>query len=99
MLTKLFQSDLTIKAVFMLLGIFIIHLFFIRPRKKEENDRNNFLKTLKIGSQVVTIGGLYGKIVKINDTTVVLEVDPRGSSFVIKKQAISQEAKQANKKN
>lgn len=82
----------------MLLGLITIYLFFIRPRKKEEDERNNFLKTLKIGLQVVTIGGLYGKIVKINDTTVVLEIDPRGSSFVINKRSIAQELKQTNKK-
>lgn len=98
MLTNLFQSDLTIKVFFMLLGLITIYLFFIRPRKKEEDERNNFLKTLKIGLQVVTIGGLYGKIVKINDTTVVLEIDPRGSSFVINKRSIAQELKQTNKK-
>lgn len=88
MFNKLFQTDLTVKILLILLGFFVIQFFFIRPRKKEEQSRAEFLKTLTIGMQVVTVGGLYGKVVKINENTVILETDARGSNLTVKKQAL-----------
>ena len=94
MLTELLQSNSAIKILFIALGFLVIQFFIIRPRRKEEQTRNNFLKTLKIGMKVITIGGVYGKVIKIDHATVVLQVDPKGFSFTIKKHAILEEAPQ-----
>ena len=44
-------------------GMFVIMYFFmIRPQQKKQNDQKNFISGLKKGDQVVTIGGLHGRI-------------------------------------
>ena len=93
MFIELLQSKTFVNVLFILTAFFIIQIFFMRPRKKEEDARENFLKLLKLGTKVVTIGGVHGKVVKINDTTVVLEVDSRGFTFVVNKQAIASPSK------
>lgn len=88
MLTK-FVSINNVQKLFIIAGSVIIYFFMIRPKQKEEQARLSFLKELKLGIQVITIGGLHGKIKKVDDNTVVLEVDPRGFCITINKKALS----------
>lgn len=59
----------------MILIFVVIYLFIIRPQKKKEDTRKAMIAAIKKGDRVVTIGGLHGKVVQIDDTSVLLEVD------------------------
>ncbi|MEM7174216.1 MAG: preprotein translocase subunit YajC [Bacteroidota bacterium] len=91
MFEQLFQSDTLIKLLFVFTGLFIVQFFMIRPRRKADQDQDDFLKNLKMGMQVVTIGGIHGKIKKVGEEHLVLELDARGGSCTIDKNAISKE--------
>jgi preprotein translocase subunit YajC len=58
----------------LVLIILVFYLFFIRPQMKKSKDQKKFREALKKGDKVITIGGLHGKIVEVDETTVVLEV-------------------------
>ena len=47
----------------------------IRPQSKKAKDQKSFLNEIKAGDRVVTIGGVHGKILKVDDDTYLLEVD------------------------
>lgn len=73
-------------------GIIVIFYFFmIRPQQKKQKDQKKFLNDIKKGDSAVTTGGIHGKIVSIEQDTVLLEVD-RGTKIVIEKSSISLEA-------
>ncbi|MDQ3536750.1 MAG: preprotein translocase subunit YajC [Bacteroidota bacterium] len=73
-------------------GIAIVFYFFmIRPQQKKAKDQKSFLESIKKGDQVVTIGGLHGRVFSIEDDTLILEID-RGTKIKFEKTAISQEA-------
>lgn len=58
-----------------LIVIFAIFYFMIiRPQQKREKDRRNMLSSLKEGDDVVTIGGIYGKILNLKEDVVTLDV-------------------------
>lgn len=80
-------------GTFIMMGgmIVIFYLFFIRPQQKKQKDQKKFIEAIKKGDNVVTLGGIHGKIVSVEDTTVTLDVD-RGSKLVIEKGSISLEA-------
>lgn len=60
----------------MLLLIFVVMWFFmIRPQRKQQKELQAFRDGLKKGDKVVTIGGIYGTVCEIKDTTVLIEVD------------------------
>lgn len=62
----------------MIILIFVIMYFFmIRPQKKKQKQIEQFRKSLGVGNQVVTAGGIHGTIREVNDAqnTVVLEID------------------------
>ena len=59
----------------LLLIIVVFYFFFIRPQMKRSKDQKKFRESLDKGQKVVTIGGIHGKIVEMQDTTVSIEVD------------------------
>ncbi len=58
------------------LGIFvaIFYLLVILPQRKQGKTRQAFLSGLKKGDEVVTSGGLFGRITGITDLVVTLEI-------------------------
>ncbi|MBP8184667.1 MAG: preprotein translocase subunit YajC [Pseudomonas sp.] len=61
---------------FLFLGGFIVifYLMIWRPQAKRAKEQKNLLSNLQKGDEVVTAGGIAGKIVKVSDEFVVLEV-------------------------
>ena len=57
----------------MMVAIFAI-VTEIRPQNKKQKEIANFRKNLEVGQEVITAGGIYGKIKEIEDNTVVLEI-------------------------
>ena len=57
-----------------ILILVVFYFFMIRPQQKRQKEINNFRKGLQPGQEVVTSGGIYGKIKEINDNIVVLEI-------------------------
>ncbi|MDB5262327.1 MAG: preprotein translocase subunit YajC [Adhaeribacter sp.] len=70
--------------------VLVFYFFMVRPQQKKVRDQKKFRESLSKGAQVVTIGGLHGKIVAVEDTTVVLEVE-RGMRLTFDKSAIASE--------
>ncbi len=71
--------------------LIIFYFFMIRPQQKKAKDQKKFRESLKKGNNVVTLGGMHGKIYEINDATVILEVD-RTLKVTFELSAISQES-------
>lgn len=74
--------------VFFGLMILVLWLFLIRPQQKRNKEEQKLRENLKKGDRIVTIGGIHGKIVEIQDTTVVIETE--GSRMKIEKTAVAQ---------
>ena len=61
--------------ILMIVAIIVIFYFFmIRPQQKKQKEIKKFRGSLTVGSNVVTAGGIYGKIRKVRDTTFDLEI-------------------------
>ena len=54
--------------------IAIFYFLLYRPQKKQQNRRRAMLDNLKKGDQVITIGGIYGTIVELGDTSLKLKI-------------------------
>lgn len=59
----------------MVLIIAVFYFFMIRPQMKKQKELSAFRNSLAKGDKVVTTGGIYGKIIEMKDTTVLLQVD------------------------
>lgn len=68
----------------------VMYFFFIRPQNQKQKEQNNFEKGLKNGDKIVTQSGLFGKISKIEEDTLLIETES-GSRLRILKSAVSAE--------
>ncbi len=72
--------------------VIVFYFFMIRPQMKKAKEQKKYIEALKKGDQVLTIGGIYGKIIEVReDATFIMEVED-GSRMKISKNAVSNEA-------
>lgn len=60
-----------------LLMVVIFYFLLWRPQKKQQKERTSLLGSLKKGQKIVTIGGIYGEIVELDDEKVKVQVSEK----------------------
>ena len=60
-----------------LLMVVIFYFLLWRPQKKHQKERASLLGSLKKGQKIVTIGGIYGEIVELDDEKVKVQVSEK----------------------
>lgn len=69
--------------------IFVIMYFLlIRPQKKKEKEAQEMRNNLQVGDEVITAGGIIGRVVSVREDTVVIETGGDRSKVRIKRWAI-----------
>ncbi len=64
------------EGIIMLVLMFAIFYFLlIRPQQKRAKQHRKLIESLKAGDNVITAGGIHGKIVTVQDDVITLEVD------------------------
>ena len=72
----------------------VIYFFFIRPQSQKVKKEKAFVDGLEKGDKVVTTNGIHGTIDKVEETSLLLEVD-RNVKIRIEKSGISAELTQS----
>ena len=73
-----------------LILIFVVFYFLlIRPQKKREKATNEMRNNVQVGDEVVTQGGIVGRVVSIKEDNVVVETGSERSKIRIKRWAIA----------
>lgn len=78
------------QMLMILMIIVVFYFFMIRPQMKKTKLEKEFKESIKKGDKVVTIGGVHGKILEVQDKTFLLEIDS-DVKVKIEKSAISAE--------
>ena len=80
----------------------IFYFMIIRPENKKKKQTEEMRNSLSLGDEIITIGGMIGKIVQITDDTITFETGEDRVRIQTKKWAISttakMEAEEAKKK-
>ena len=58
----------------LLLIVVVFYFFMIRPQMKRQKEVRKFRDSLAKGDKVITTGGIYGRIVEVKETAVILEI-------------------------
>ncbi|MFZ1181627.1 MAG: preprotein translocase subunit YajC [Herbaspirillum sp.] len=66
----------------------VLYFLMIRPQMKRQKEQKAMLDALARGDEVVTSGGLLGRLVKVSDAYVTVEVSA-GNEIVVQKAAIT----------
>ncbi|MGH2740097.1 MAG: preprotein translocase subunit YajC [Actinomycetota bacterium] len=72
----------------LLLMVAIFYFLLIRPQQRRVRQQRDLLSSLGVGDEVVTIGGMFGRIVRMDDESVTLDIGS-GSEVRFVKNAIA----------
>jgi preprotein translocase subunit YajC len=72
----------------LLLMFVVVYFLMIRPQQKKAKEQRTMMDALAKGDEVVTAGGILGKVAKVNDTYVTIEVAPN-TEIVVQKFSIT----------
>ena len=67
-------ASLLVQFVPLVLVVAIFYFIILLPMKRKQQKVQEFLAGLKVNDRVITTGGIYGQITKLNDQTVTLQV-------------------------
>ena len=81
------MGNLTTFAPLILMFV-VMYFLMIRPQQKRAKEQKAMMEALAKGDEVVTIGGVLGKVSKVTDQHVTLEV-ASGTEIVVQKHAVS----------
>lgn len=84
------QSNPIFMLVMLGAMVLVFWLFIIRPQKKQKKEEEKMRNELSIGDEIVTIGGIYGRIVSIKEDSFVMESVADKSKYKFAKWAIQQ---------
>lgn len=66
------QSNGMFSIIMMVGMIAVFYFFMIRPQQKKASDQKKMVDELKEGDEIVTLGGMHGKVVAKDDNTVTI---------------------------
>jgi len=73
-----------------MVAIFVVFYFLlIRPQQKKQKEARAMLESLNKGDEIVTAGGVVGRIAKLNEQYATIEIAPN-TEMVVQRGAISQ---------
>ncbi|HEX2030284.1 MAG TPA: preprotein translocase subunit YajC [Actinomycetota bacterium] len=72
----------------LVLMVAIFYFLLIRPQQRRARQQRELVQSLDVGDEVVTIGGMFGRIMDVQDETVTLDVGS-GTRIRFLKQAVA----------
>ncbi len=84
------EPSLITNMVPFFLIIIVMYFFFIRPQNQKQKEQVKFVDNIVKGNEIVTTSGIFGKITKVEEESVTLEVSPKTYIKVLKS-AVSKE--------
>ncbi|MBR4910822.1 MAG: preprotein translocase subunit YajC [Clostridia bacterium] len=70
--------------------ILIMYFLMIRPQRKKQKEEEMMRKNLQVGDEVLTIGGIYGRVVSLKEDSMVIESKSDHCKLTIARWALQQ---------
>ena len=77
-----------VQMVPLILVFVVMYFIMIRPQKKKEKEVQAMRSGLQVGDEVITVGGIIGRVVSLRDDTVVIETGTDRSKLRILRTAV-----------
>ena len=84
------QDPMGMTGQLVFLGGFLVIFYFLlwRPQSKRQKEHKNLMGNLAAGDEVITAGGMLGKVIKVTEEYVVIEV-AANIQFPVQKVAVT----------
>lgn len=65
-----------------------MYFFLVRPQKKKQKEEKKMRENLQVGDEIVTIGGIYGRVISLKEDTIVIESQSDHSKLTVARWAL-----------
>lgn len=79
--------------------IAIMYFLLIRPQKKREKEVNAMRSSVQVGDEIITIGGICGKVVKTKEDSLIIQVGADRVKFEIMRWSVSKVVEESEKRS
>lgn len=93
------MSRMLITMLPLILLIVIMYFMLIKPQKKREKQVNQMRSNLHVGDDIITIGGICGKIVKTKEDSIIIQVGADKIKFEMMRWSVSKVVDTVEKKD
>jgi len=62
--------------LFIILAFGLVYLLFVRPQRKRQSQQQQMMSDLRVGDEVLTVGGIYGTVSQLDEDEVTVEIAP-----------------------
>ena len=83
------KNGTTSYIILMVLLVATMYFMMIRPQKKRQKEEQEMRSSLEIGDEIVTIGGIVGKVVTIREEDLIIETGADRNKMRIQRWAIN----------
>lgn len=81
-------EGIAVMLIYMLIIFGAMYFLVIRPQRKKQKAEEKMRSELQIGDEIITVGGVYGRIVSIKEDSLVIESSSDHSKTKIAKWAV-----------
>jgi preprotein translocase subunit YajC len=60
-----------------IIAFLLLYLIVVRPQRRRQNQQQQMLSELEVGDEVLTAGGIYGTVTRLDDDEVSVEIAPQ----------------------
>ncbi len=85
------MSDIAMQLIPILLVFVVFWFFLIRPQQKRQKEHQKMCEALAKGDEVLTVGGMAGRIVNVSEQYIVIEiskVDDKAVTLTMQRAAV-----------
>ena len=75
--------------IYLIAMIAIMYFIMIRPQRKKQKEEQTMRDNIQIGDEITTIGGIMGKVVTVNEDSLVIETGADRNKMKIARWAVS----------
>lgn len=83
------MSPAVMQILMLVLLFAVMYFLMIRPQKKKDKQIQDMRKSLQVGDEIITIGGICGKIVKTKEESFIIQVGADKVKFEMMRWAVS----------
>lgn len=83
------KTGSTSYIVLMVVLVAVMYFMMIRPQKKRQKEEQEMRSSLEIGDEIITIGGIVGKVVTIREEDIIIETGADRNKMKIQRWAVN----------
>ena len=83
-------GSILVMVLYMVVIFGAMYFILIRPQRKKQKEEKKMRENLQVGDEVVTIGGIYGRVISLKEDTFVIESKSDHSKLTFARWALQQ---------